>query len=258
MEAILYVCHGSRLQKANEEAIAFIKRCMKKNKNKITEYGFLELASPTIEEAYERCVNRGAVKIKVIPVLLLTAVHAKKDIPEALSRLREKYPSVEIRYGRPIGVHSNMIDIVTERLWEKASQISEDSFVLLVGRGSSDPSVKNDLSNIAKMLKKKIGSVLVKDCYLTGSGTSFEEAIRDAENSDAKEIYIIPYLLFTGILMTTLNKKISEISNNGNKRFILCNYLGNHPLMERILEERLSELDFKKEDKPKKTRKITS
>lgn len=248
MEGILYICHGSRLKKACDEAIAFIEQCMKKNKNKITGYGFLELAVPTIEEAFERCVNRGATKIKVIPVLLLTAVHAKKDIPEALSRLHEKYPSVEIQYGRPIGVHSNMVDIVNERLWEKASKISEDSFVLLVGRGSSDPDVSNDLGNIVKMLKRRIGSDLVNDCYLTGSSTSFEEAIQDAKNSDAKEIYIIPYLLFTGILMTTLKTRISELSRNGNKKFILCDYLGYHPLIERVLEERLSELDFKNDD----------
>ncbi len=77
METILYVGHGSRSREGCEQAISFIKKCMSHNETEIQEYGFLELTSPTIEEAFERCISRGASPIKVIPLLLLTASHAK-------------------------------------------------------------------------------------------------------------------------------------------------------------------------------------
>ena len=106
MEAILYICHGSRIKEAANQAMQFIQSFMQKRTEKIQEYGFLELAEPTIEEAYEACIRRGATKIKVIPVLLLTAAHAKQDIPMVLNKLETKSPEVQVKYGSPIGINT--------------------------------------------------------------------------------------------------------------------------------------------------------
>lgn len=63
MEAILYICHGSRVKEASAQAIDFIKVCMQAQPYSIQEYCFLELETPTIEEAYERCIQKGAVHV---------------------------------------------------------------------------------------------------------------------------------------------------------------------------------------------------
>jgi sirohydrochlorin ferrochelatase len=243
LDAILYVCHGSRSREGCEQAISFIKKCMNNNTVEIQEYGFLELASPTIEAAIERCISRGASRIKVIPLLLLTAGHAKRDIPEVLAKVKEKHPDITLQYGRPIGVHAKMIDIITERLYENNKQISNRACILLVGRGSSDPDVKRDLSQIAKMLQQRIGSVTVKDCYLHGAGLKFTAALNEAVQSDVDEIYIVPYLLFTGRLMASMKKTIDMMAESSAKKMILCNCLGYHPNIEQILKERVLELN---------------
>ncbi|MDQ0219114.1 sirohydrochlorin chelatase [Peribacillus cavernae] len=242
MEAILYICHGSRVCEACEQAISFIKNCMLQSDVLIQEYCFLELADPTIEAAYERCVRRGATRINVIPVLLLTAAHAKEDIPNELERIGKQYPEVEMVYGRPIGVHHHMIDILMERLDETSEELSEDSMVLLIGRGSSDPDVKRDLSRIAQLLKEKAGLNRVDTCYLTAAEPGLEEALQTAKQSSYKKIFIIPYLLFTGILMKTIQKTVKDYSSDGDKEYILSNYLGYHPLIGNILQERVIEL----------------
>jgi sirohydrochlorin ferrochelatase len=242
MEAVLYICHGSRVKKACEQAISFIKKCMAQSPVSIQEYCFLELAAPTIEEAYERCVQRGATKIIVLPVLLLTAIHAKVDIPNELERIRKRFPNVEMVYGRPIGVHHHMVDILIERLHETREILSNDSMVLLIGRGSTDPDVKRDLSQIAQMLKRKAGLSRVDTCYLTAAKPGLEEALLTANKSSYKKIFIIPYLLFTGILMNTIQKTIKTNFADGEKEYIVCNYLGYHPLIGNILQERITEL----------------
>lgn len=241
MEAVLYIAHGSRSRAGRDEAVSFIKKYMSRNETKIQEYGFLELASPTIEEAFERCISRGASHIKVIPLLLLTAGHAKKDIPQTLLKLKAKHHRVIVQYGRPIGVHEKMIDVLSERLYEQDKNISRSSTILLVGRGSSDPDVQRDLCQIAAMLEQRI-AVTVNDCYLHGAGVPFPEALKAAAQSKTTEIYIIPYLLFTGRLMTTMQKTIAAVKEATNKRIVLCNGLGYHPNIESILEERINEL----------------
>ncbi|WP_409299926.1 sirohydrochlorin chelatase [Peribacillus sp. SCS-155] len=241
MEAVLYVLHGSRVKLACEQAISFIETCMEEIPVAIQEYCFLELADPTIEEAYARCVERGAATIIVIPVLLLTAVHAKEDIPNELARVSKQFPNVEMRYSRPIGVHGNMVEILMERLSETGKLIDKDSMVLLIGRGSSDPDVKRDLTTIAGFLKERAGIGRVDTCYLTAAKPGLEEALEIVKQSKYKKIYVVPYLLFTGILMNTIQKTIRKSLADQDKEFILCQYLGYHPLINSVLRQRVIE-----------------
>lgn len=78
MKAVLYICHGSRLKTAKEEAIQFITSCMSRIEATIQEVCFLELANPSIEDGFRTCVKRGATEIIAIPVFLLAAGHVKK------------------------------------------------------------------------------------------------------------------------------------------------------------------------------------
>ena len=244
MEAILYVCHGSRIQEASEQAIAFVKRCMETNGFQgIQEYSFLELSEPSIEEGFRKCVEQGATVIHVLPILLLTAAHAKKDIPDVLDQLALEYPHVQLKYGRPIGVNHKMVEIVAEKIRksEVYQSTKEDTLVLLVGRGSSDADVKRDLGEIASLIEKRVQKVVVCDCYLTAANPSFEKALELANESAYRNIVVIPYLLFTGILMKSMEKKIKEIANE-NKRYELLPYLGYHPLIADILSKRIEEM----------------
>ncbi|MCK1993353.1 sirohydrochlorin chelatase [Peribacillus muralis] len=242
MESILYICHGSRLKEASAQAIEFINVCMKAQPNKIQEYCFLELEAPTIEEAYEQCVQQGATRIIAIPVLLLTAVHAKHDIPAILTKMKKRYPNVDLNYGRPIGVSDKMVDILVERLEETNVRVMENSLVLLVGRGSSDPDVKRDLGQLADLLRNRLPNSQVKECYLTAASPSFTEALEMAEVSQSNQVFIIPYLLFTGLLMKSIQNSINNVENKRKNKFILCRYLGYHPKIGQAISERIQEV----------------
>lgn len=115
------------------------------------------------------------------------------------------------------------------------------SLVLLVGRGSSDSDVKQDLHEIVKLLRIRLNT-RVEDCYLTAASPSFAETLENSLCTDTGSVFVIPYLLFTGILMKGLEKEISHITKTTEKKYILCNYLGYHPKIEGILQERIKEL----------------
>jgi sirohydrochlorin ferrochelatase len=240
VEAVLYVCHGSRVPEARDQAVSFIKRCMQKISAPIQEYCFLELAEPAMAEGFSRCVEQGASKIAVIPVLLLTAAHAKEDIPNELKRVAANFPGVEVRYGRPIGVHKAMVEILTEKLGKTRKEVDGDSLVLLVGRGSSDPDSKKDLNLIGRQLEHKLAGAEVKTCFLTGASPKLPEALSMAVQGEKTKVFIIPYLLFTGILMRGIERAIVDYAADG-KQFILCEYLGYHNNIEEILQERAEE-----------------
>ena len=78
--------------------------------------------------------------------------------------------------------------------------------VLLVGRGSSDPDVKRDLTRIGEMLEQRSPVKRVEVCFLTAAKPSFQESLEEAKRSGAKQVFVIPYLFFTGILMGKIEK----------------------------------------------------
>ena len=240
MQAVLYIAHGSRIQEACNQARSFINKCIQQISVPIQEICFLELASPSIEEGFARCIEQGATKIAVVPVLLLSAGHAKKDIPNKLKEMNNRFPHVEISYGRPFGVHHKIVDVIMERIREQQVAIHHDAMVLLVGRGSSDPQVKQDLGEIASLLQRRYPFKRIETCFLAAAEPSFEEGLELAKTYDHKQVFIIPYLLFTGVLMNQMKNTIRKLSNS-NQQFILCTYLGYHPYLRDVVNERVQE-----------------
>jgi len=241
MQAVLYICHGSRVKKARDEAIDFVQRCQAKIDVPIQEICFIELAEPSIAQGIETCVNKGATSIAIIPVLLLKANHVKHDIPKEIARAKELYPQVTIILGQPFGVHEKVLRIIVERIREQQIPIDSNTMVLLVGRGSSDPGIKNDLQQIARLLQKHIPLRHIEVCFLAAAQPSLENGLDNAIRSNYQKVFVVPCLLFTGVLMKRLKDKFRHLSTSG-KQFILCNYLGYHPLLQELLCERIFEL----------------
>ncbi|MGM0854077.1 MAG: sirohydrochlorin chelatase [Bacillota bacterium] len=234
--AILYVCHGSRIAKAREEAIDLIKKCQNHVEADIQEISFLELASPSIEEGFETCVKKGATHVSVVPLLLLTAVHAKKDIPDEIQNCQEAYPWITVTYGKPIGVHEKMAESVIMKIHDAAS-IDSSTVAVLIGRGSSDPDVTKDLGALAELVHRKTKLADVRTCYLTAASPSFSDTLKSVKNTERNVIFI-PYLLFTGLLMKGIER---EIGQTENEHIILGNYLGDDPLVEEAFLDRVNE-----------------
>lgn len=241
MRAVLYVGHGSRVKEGVAEALRFIKSSQKLIDVPIQEISFLELVGPDILTGISNCVAQGATEIAVVPILLLTAVHANEDIPIEIEKGKRRYPNVTFTYGSAFGVHSKIIDSLYDRIIEQDVAISSNATVLLVGRGSSDSAVKRDLTKIAERLNEKYPFKKVDICFLYGSEPAFLDALQTIKNSGADQVFIIPYLLFTGILMKGIEKEIV------NQEFlkgqvILCECLGYHRNMSEVLLERVHEL----------------
>jgi sirohydrochlorin ferrochelatase len=238
-QAILYVCHGSRLKQACDEAISFIQRCQNRLKADIHQICFLELFSPSIKDGFESCVKQGATHIAIVPLLLLTAVHAKKDIPNEIQEIMEQYPSIKVTYGKPIGVHEKMADTVIERVYEM-SKIEPVTLVVLIGRGSSDPDVVKDLQSIATLVKKRSGIQEVRTCFLHAAQPSFQEMLVQVSSWNKRNVIFVPYLLFTGLLMKEIEKKV-KYAQAENPNIQLSRYLGYDAKVEEVFIERVKE-----------------
>ncbi|UNP77642.1 sirohydrochlorin chelatase [Bacillus nitratireducens] len=230
MKAVLYICHGSRLKAAKEEAVAFITSCMNRVEANIQEVCFLELASPSIEEGFRTCVKRGATEIVAIPVFLLAAGHVKKDIPLELRKLNEEYPGIKIVYGNPFGVSELLVKAVYNGSGIK--DYEEEVTLLLVARGSSDPETLQDMKWISSLFQKEENIKEVEICYLAAAEPKFEEKLREVVERKEKSVVVLPYLLFTGLLMKHVEKEVRQYELEEIK---ISPYLGKNEAFREML-----------------------
>ncbi|PER27493.1 cobalamin biosynthesis protein CbiX [Bacillus cereus] len=230
MKAVLYICHGSRLKAAKEEAVAFITSCMSRVEANIQEVCFLELASPSIEEGFRTCVKRGATEIVAIPVFLLAAGHVKKDIPLELRKLNEEYPGIKIVYGNPFGVSEVLVKAVYNGSGIK--EYEEEVTLLLVARGSSDPETLQDMKWISSLFQKEENIKEVEICYLAAAEPKFEEKLREVVERKEKSVVVLPYLLFTGLLMKHVEKEVRQYELEEIK---ISPYLGKNEAFREML-----------------------
>ncbi len=135
-DAVVYIGHGSRRKEGNQQFLHFIQSVIKEIPIQNQEYAFLELVNPTIQQTLEKIIVEGARNILVAPVLLFAAGHYKRDIPNELNMILNRFPHVNIMINEPIGVHEKMIQLVQKRV--KAACGISNAAILLVGRGSSD------------------------------------------------------------------------------------------------------------------------
>ncbi|UFU00672.1 sirohydrochlorin chelatase [Radiobacillus kanasensis] len=240
MQAVLYVCHGSRRREAVDEAVDFVEKTMVNINVPIQEYCFLELANPWIPEGIERCIQRGATRIAIIPVLLLTATHAKKDIPKMVQETMKSYPEVKVSYGETLGVQQQLVDVLVKRIKEQ-NPPTTDMEILLVGRGSSDPNTLEDIQLISDMLSESMSVKSVEKCFLAAAEPKFGSFLARKVTFGSTNIVVVPYLLFTGMLMREINQTVRQLELHPEQKVTVCEYLGRHPnvcvaLQNRVLE----------------------
>ncbi|MEB8068527.1 MULTISPECIES: sirohydrochlorin chelatase [Mammaliicoccus] len=239
MIGVLYVSHGSRIKEATEEAITFIDSVKKKIDIPLQEICFLELAQPDIQQGVKKLIDNGATEISVIPVLLLSAGHYFKDIPNEIDEIKKKHPEVTFTYGKPLGVQPRLSAILNERIQETNISIKKDAKLLVVGRGSYNPQTKIDITAIGKALYETTEFENVEVCYLAACEPSFEDALQVALQAEHSQIFIAPYLWFTGVLERHIEKTAKE--HNMNSDIIVCKHLGHHPSIQEALKDRVFE-----------------
>jgi len=114
MNAILVVSHGSRYPQTKTEVAALCEKLQKANADDLVAYAFLELENPSIPDAIDACVEKGAGRVIVLLNFLNSGKHVDEDIPAIIKAAQTKYPVVPFFLSRPIGLHPDITALFQE------------------------------------------------------------------------------------------------------------------------------------------------
>ena len=133
--ALILVDHGSRRGASNEMFEAFVQAFRAGDEFVVVEPAHMELAEPTIGDAYDRCVAAGATTVVVCPYFLLPGRHWDQDIPMLTAEAAQRHPGTRFLVSAPIGLHPLMQDVITSRVDECIAHAdgSRDACALCAG-----------------------------------------------------------------------------------------------------------------------------
>lgn len=115
---IILVDHGSQLDEANRMLEDVVALYREQTGTRIAEPAHMELAEPTLAQAFDRCVAQGATRVVIQPYFLSPGRHSTLDIPRMAAEAAARHPGVEYRVAEPLGLDERMCAIIQRRVRE--------------------------------------------------------------------------------------------------------------------------------------------
>jgi sirohydrochlorin cobaltochelatase len=246
-DTVLLIGHGTRDLDGAAEFRAFaqdVERALGGSRPVVP--CFLELAQPSILDALTGCLERGVHSIVAVPLLLFGANHVKNDIPVALNQARALHPELDLRYGAPLGVEPELLGILDERIARLEAALPArpraETAVLLIERGSSDPDANGQVFHLARLLWEGRGFGWVETCFIGITQPSLEEGIERCLRLGARRVLVIPYFLFTGVLVRRIGEIVAGYrARHPELEFAVGEHLGRHPILTGLALRRIEQ-----------------
>ncbi len=228
----MLVGHGTRDQEGTEQFFALAELLAEQVAPQPVEPCLLELQPPTIGEAWSRLVARGARRVAVCPLLLFTAGHARRDIPEAVAAAAARTPGVEYAFARPLSRHGEVIAVVVERLTESLRTPfllpAARTAIVMVGRGSYDPCARSDMQVLSAVVARRVPAARVETAFYAMAEPRLPAVLEEVAADRAIDAVIVqPHLLFAGRLYQAIERQVQEAAAKHPRiEFRTSGYLG--------------------------------
>ncbi len=252
MIPLLIAGHGTADAEGAAQFRQFVKRVAGHLEVPVTG-GFIELSPPPLAEAVAALLREdspraagpggrggGTRRLVAVPLMLVAAGHAKGDIPAALARERARHPGLSTVYGRPLGPHPAVLDLLRDRLAEAGGD--GGTTVLLVGRGSTDPDANAEVAKMARLLAETTDVAGVEYAFVSLAAPDTAAGLERCLRLGARHVVVLPYFLFTGVLPRRVATHAHRwAATNQGVRVAVADVLGDCDVLARLVVERYHE-----------------
>ncbi len=244
---IVVAGHGSRDPDGIREFEALIELIRARAPQHVVSHGYLEFASPTIDQAVAANLAAGVRQVVMVPGVLLAAMHAKNDMPGELLTYARAHPEIDFHFGAPLGLHPLLLQLVQERIVaaESASPHTvrrDDTCLVLVGRGTTDPDANGEVAKFARMIEEGMGFGAVSVCYSGTAKPLVADGLRAAARMGYARLVVVPFFLFDGVLVKRIYEAADALREREPELEVLkAGYLGVHPHVADVMIDRARE-----------------
>ncbi|MFB6344729.1 MAG: sirohydrochlorin chelatase [bacterium] len=247
-ESLLFMGHGSRDFEAVDECMSMVSDLEQELGQPFTP-GFLELSKPLLFPEIVRQIDEGVRRFLCFPNMLLPGRHTMDHLPGVIGWAQRHFPEVEFYYGNFIGNHPYVLEILYSNYRQLCSDLpgrhrDEETAVVVVGRGSTSSRSNRTFEKMVDRFQQQFEIPNVTYCYVSLAEPGMEETFRRlAEHGQFENILLLPYFLFTGVLIKRIRKRMNEVSQDyPNRYFAMGDYFGKDERLKEIISGRIRDL----------------
>jgi len=243
---LLLIDRGSRAREASEELETICERIKAKGDYIFTDFCFLEVEPPYIEDGISKCLKEDIDSLTIVPYFLYPGKKVKNAVTDVMKF--QKDTQVKFVVTKPMSMHKTLVDIVENRISTslKENQVilpKKDVDVMIIGHGSKDPNAQMSLNYIVNELK--ISYRNVSRCWLEIEQPDIFEGVKKCEENNPKVLVIVFYFLHEGAHVKTdiNNDLIPALEKSNIKKTYITKHLGTDEKMIDLIMERAREVE---------------
>ena len=243
---LLLIDRGSREREASEELEVICEKIKSKGNYIFTDFCFLEVEPPFIEDGIEKCLRQNIDALTIVPYFLYPGKKVKNAVTDVMKF--QKDTSVKFVVTKPMSMHKTLVELVQNRvstsLKENNVSIPEKEIdVLIIGHGSKDPNAQMSLNYVVDGLKTRYRNV--SRCWLEIEQPDIFEGIKTCEKNNPKILVIVFYFLHEGAhVKTDINNDLLPALEKSNiKNVYITKHLGTDEKMIDLIIERAKEVE---------------
>lgn len=204
---------------------------------------FLELAQPDIPTGLADLVAQGVRPVTAVPLLLLAAGHAKRDIPQWLSQAAAAHRGLEWRLTGHLGCHPAVLDLSAQRFREALAEAeptpADETLLLFVGRGSTDPEANAEMAQFCRLRWEQTPVGWYEICFTALAEPSLDRALEVVQRLPFRRVVVQPHLLFPGRLLDRVAAAVDQrrqIAGGGHQWLVTPPLGAASKLVEAVLD----------------------
>ncbi len=243
---LLLIDRGSRENEVRNELDFICGRVKQMGNYAFTNYCFLEVLPPFIEEGITNCIKTDIDSLTIVPYFLYPGKKVKAAVTEAI-KFQSK-TGIKLVVTKPMSMHKTMVDIVGSKI-QSALAKNSVSFpknkidVLIIGHGSKDTNARLSIKYVADNLSPEYRNV--DYCFLEIEEPTIQQGIERCDKNKPELLVVVFYFLHEGAhvkrdIYGDLNPAVEKSSL---KKILITEHIGTDDKMINFIIERAKEVE---------------
>ena len=111
---LMLIDRGSREREVEEELEIICEKVKEKGNYDFTEFCFLEVVPPFIEDGMEKCLKKDVEQMTIVPYFLYPGKKVKIAVADAMKY--QKDTKIKFLVSKPMTMHRTLVDLVDSRI----------------------------------------------------------------------------------------------------------------------------------------------
>ena len=243
---LLIIDRGSRQREASEELETICEKIKTKGDYVFTDFCFLEVEPPYIEDGIARCLKENIDSLTIVPYFLYPGKKVKNAVTDVMKF--QKDTKVKFLVTKAMSMHKTLVDVVENRIEATIKKnnielLKKDVDVMIIGHGSVDVNAQRSLNYVVDEMNRSYRNV--SRCWLEIEQPDIIEGIKKCEEDKPQVLIIVLYFLHEGahVKNDVNNDLLPALENSSITKSFTTKHLGVDEKMVDLILERAREVE---------------